>query len=69
MTTAKERVKKAEVSCMTKNNGCPEVLLLAKQIMKVIGKRSPLVVMQAVLIVIKSTELLIADIKDREKNA
>ena len=54
---------------MTKNNGCPEVLLLAKQLMKVIGKRSPYVVMQAVLIVIKSTELLIEDIKDREENA
>ena len=54
---------------MTKNNGCPEVLLLAKQLMKVIGKRSPYVVMQAVLIVIKSTELLIEDIKDRDENA
>ena len=46
----------------------PEEVLLAKQIMKVIGKRNPYVVMQAVLIVIKTTELIVENIKEREKN-
>jgi len=46
----------------------PEEVLLAKQIMKVIGKRNPYIVMQAVLIIIKTTELIIENIKEREKN-
>ena len=42
-----------------------EEVLLAKQIMKVIGKRNPYIVMQAVLIVIKTTELIVENIKER----
>jgi hypothetical protein len=36
----------------------PEEVLLAKQIMKVIGKRNPQIVLKAILIVLKTTEMV-----------
>jgi hypothetical protein len=36
----------------------PEEVLLAKEIMKVIGKRNPQVVLKAILIVLKTTEVV-----------
>ena len=35
----------------------PEEVLLAKEIMKVIGKRNPQIVLKAILIVLKTTEV------------
>ena len=36
----------------------PEEVLLAKQIMKLIGKRNPQIVLKAILIVLKTTEVV-----------
>ena len=36
----------------------PEEVLLAEQIMKVIGKRNPKIVLKAILIVLKTTEVV-----------
>ena len=36
----------------------PEEVLLAKEIMKVIGKRNPQTVLKAILIVLKTTEVV-----------
>jgi len=36
----------------------PEEVLLAKQIMQVIGKRNPQIVLKAILIVLKTTEVV-----------
>jgi hypothetical protein len=36
----------------------PEEVLLAKQIMKVIGKRNPKIVLKAIMIVLKTTEVV-----------
>ena len=36
----------------------PEEVLLAEQIMKVIGKRNPQTVLKAILIVLKTTEVV-----------
>ena len=36
----------------------PEEVLLAKQIMKVIGKRNPQIVLKAIMIVLKTTEVV-----------
>lgn len=36
----------------------PEEVLLAEQIMKVIGKRNPKIVLKAIMIVLKTTEMV-----------
>ena len=36
----------------------PEEVLLAKEIVKVIGKRNPQIVLKAILIVLKTTEVV-----------
>ena len=36
----------------------PEEVLLAEQIMKVIGKRNPKIVLKAIMIVLKTTEVV-----------
>jgi hypothetical protein len=39
-------------------NKLPEEVLLAEQIMKAIGKRNPKIVLKAIMIVLKTTEVV-----------